>query len=353
MLTRGELDLVQGQLASALSVGDPKNSITAYFGSAAGDILLKLPTNLTTYDEYAVYVIDYCVRSRWIETPSLMEKLLSKLLAGGVSHGTAELEAALARVKLRQDPNERFYSTYWVLREQPFLNRQSLRPLLRRFIESSDRALMRIGGPGAGKSYTGELLDYLASLSNELHFVPVRLNDKEGPTYTVESLAGYLLSPMGLGVPESSSSCDAGALCRLILRSTARQLGLWIFVLDGFGQPDLQPEVKELLRLLISNCSGTNDYRRKMRFVLINYSEPLADIMPAAIVDDMIPLPSVCKQDLIDCLMQLNELRRQQGRPTLDGLDTIAAGMLAGAPPAGDKERLRYLYDGLMALATV
>jgi hypothetical protein len=252
-------------------------------------------------------------------------------------------------VKLRQDPNDELYSTYWVLREQPFLNRQSLRPLLKTFIESNDRALMQIGGPGAGKTYTGELLDYLADRFKNLHFVPVRLNKKEGPCYKVESLAGDLLSQMGVDVPESSSSSDAGTLSRLILRSTRRQPGLWIFVLDGFGQADLQPEVKELVRLLASNCINP-EYRQKMRLVLVNYSEPLVDIPGAAIVDELVPLPSVCEQDLIDCLAHLNELRRREGRPVLDGLPTIAAGMLACAPNTGEKERLRYLYDGLRAV---
>jgi hypothetical protein len=357
MLTRDEIGLLQGQLALALSAGDPKNSIKAYFGIDASAILRDLPANLSTNDEYAWQVIDFCMRSRWTLAPSLMEKLLGKLLAGGVSAGTAELMAALVRVKLKQDPNDKCYNTYWVLRDQPFLNRQSLRPVLKDFIQSSDRSLLKICGPGAGRTYTGELLDYLSSQLEDLHFVPVTLNKEDGPSYKVQSFAADLLNPMGEDVPESSSSSDAGELCRRILRTTKKQLGLWIFVLDGFEQTDLQPQIKELIRLLAEKCT-IPEYRRKVRLVLINYSEPFERLLPAAIAKEEILIPSVNRQDLIDCLTQLNNQRLQIGLPQLDGLGTIADAMLAGAPAAGDprtaeKLRLRYLYDRLHAVATM
>lgn len=356
MLTRQELVLLQEQLALALAAGEPKNSIRAYFDIDASELLRDLPIGLGTNDEYAAFVIDYCVRSRWSLNPSLMEKLLSKLIVAGLSAGTAELSAALARVRSRQDPNDDFYTSYWVLREQPFLNRQTLRPLLKEFIQSNTRSLLQIAGPGAGRTYTGELLDYLASQFGELRLVPVTLSKKDGPSYNVEALAADLLDPMGVGVPESSSSSDAASLCRLILRTTKQQPGLWMFVLDGFGQPDLQPQVQELVRLLAAKCTNP-EYRRKMRLVLVNYTVPLEDVLPAAIVNEDIPLPSVSRQDLIDCLRQLNEQRRRAGVPLLDGLDTIADAMLVAAPRADDprtteKAKLKFLNERLRAIAT-
>ena len=217
MLTRDELGLLQGELALALSAGDPKNIIRVYLDINAATVLKDLPTNLSSNDEYASRVIDFCIRSRWSITPSLMEKLLVRLLAGGLSAGTAELTAALQRVQLGQDPNDSCYETFWVLREQPFLNRQSLRPVLKDFIQSSNRSLLQISGPGAGRTYTGELLDYLASQLDDLHCVPVKLNEEDGPSYKVQSLAADLLSSMGEDVPESPvattrQSC-AGAFC--------------------------------------------------------------------------------------------------------------------------------------------
>lgn len=358
MLTREELVLVHGELALALSTGDAKNSIRAYFGIDAASMLRDLPTNLSANDEYSSYVIDFCIRSRWTLAPSLMERLLARLLTSGVTTGTAQLNVALARVKLGQDPNDLYYTSYWVLNDQPFLNRHSLRPLLKDFIQSSNRSLLQIGGPGAGGTYTSELLDYLASRFEELHFVPVTLNSDDGPSYSVQSLAADLLSPMGEDVPESSSSNDAAQLSRRILRITKKQLGLWIFVLDGFGQADLQPEVKELIQLLAEKCCTTPEYRRKMRLVLVNYTDPLKRLLPAAIASEQIPIPAVGKRDLIDCLVQLNEKRQQSGLPVLDELDSIASGVLAGAPAesnsrTAEKVRLRYLYDQLRAVATI
>jgi hypothetical protein len=357
MLTRDEFVLLQEQLALALSVGDAKNKISVYFDVESSRILSVLPTNLSSNDEYASYVIDFCMRSRWIKNPSLMERLLVKLLAQGVSAGTAELTAVLQRVKLGQDPNDHYFNTYWVLNEQPFLNRQSLRPLLKDFIQSSSRSLLQISGPGAGRTYTGELLDYLASEIEDLHFVSVTLNKKDGPSYSVESFAEDLLTPMGIGVPQSSSSSDAASLCRLILRSTKQQSGLWIFVLDGFGQADLQPQLKELLQLLAEKSTNV-EYRRKMRLVFVDYSEPFQGVLPAAIASEEIPLPSVDAQNLVDCLTQLNQLRLARGLPLLEQLPTIAAGIMAAAPAHADprtmeKMRLRYLYDQLRAVAKI
>ena len=162
MLTRSERNILQDQLALALSKGDPKNAISGYFTTDATTILRDLPANLERYDQYAFHVIDICIRSRWSNTPSFMEKLLAKLLADGLSNGTTELTLTLARLKLGEDPNDKYYKSHWVLRDQPFLNRRKLRPLLKEFIQKDHRSLLRINGPGAGGTYTVELIDYLA-----------------------------------------------------------------------------------------------------------------------------------------------------------------------------------------------
>ena len=249
MLTQGERVLLQEQLALALSQGNPKNAIVTYFGTAAAVVLRDIPTDLDSNDQYAAYVIDICVRSRWSLMPSLMERLVGKLLQAGLSNGTAELTSALDRLKLRQDPTDKYYDSHWVLRQQPFLNRRQLRPLLRSFIQSGQRSLMRINGPGSGRTYTGEFIDYLTSCFNELHFIRVEIDPQIGPSYKVEELADELLSPMGGAVPERSTSEYAANLCRKILRTAVQLPGLWIIILDGFGHGDLQPDVKALIRL--------------------------------------------------------------------------------------------------------
>jgi hypothetical protein len=362
MLTRVEFGLLQTQLALALSEGDPKNSIKAYLGAYATPLLKGLPTTLSTNDEYAVEVLCFCLRSRWSVDPSLMETLLMKLLAGGLSDGTAALTAALDRVRLRQDPNDSCYDTQWVLRKQPFFNRHTLRPVLKQFLQSDDLSLLRINGLGAGRTYTRELLDYLVSQIEGLHCVPVELNAKNAPSYKVQTLVGEIVTPMGEDVPQSSSSSDAAELSRFLLRTIKKQPGMWLFVLDGFGQKDVHPDVKDLIEILATKCV-LPEYRSKMRLVLVNYDDDFESILPAAIVDDDIPLPSVSHVDLVECLAQLNELRGKEGLPSMEGLPAIATAMLAAAPahaPEGaqddearaqEKRRLRYLYDRLRAVA--
>ena len=375
MLMFDERRVLREQFALLLAQNDPKNLIKTYFINEGPAMLQDFPTDLKTYDDYSVRVIEYCLISRWSLTPSLMEVLLTQLLATGVSAGTALLSAALTRVKQRQDPNDGVFDTHWVLREQPFLNRHDLRPVLKTFIQSSDRSLLQINGPGAGLSYTAELLDYLAGQFDELHFVPVKIPESGAPSYTVEAFAADLLDPMGVDTPPSSGSSDAANLSRLILRKTRQQKGLWIFLLDGFGAADLQPSVKELARLLATGSTGP-EYRRKMRVILINYGEPCAELPRAAVASESVPLPSVTRQDVIKCLTQLNELRTQKGRPPIDGLGTIADRIMAGGPEESgseeitaieteeddpekkekkrkkEKARLRHLYDQLWTVAT-
>ncbi|TFW57803.1 hypothetical protein CT676_27765 [Bradyrhizobium sp. MOS001] len=372
MLTFDERKVLRDQFGLVLSQNDPKNLIKTYFVNEAPTMLRDFPADLKTYDDYSVRVIEYCLISRWSLTPSLMELLLTQLLASGLSSGTVLLTAALTRVRSRQDPNDRVFDTRWVLNEQPFLNRNDLRPVLKTFIQSSDRSLLQINGPGAGLSYTAELLDYLAGQFDELHFVPVKIPESGAPSYSVEAFAADLLDPMGIDVPPSSGSSDAANLCRLILRSTKQQQGVWIFLMDGFGEADLQPSVKELARLLAVRCTAP-EYRRKMRVVFINYGEPCADLPRAAVARESVPLPSVTRQDVIECLIQLNELRTQQGRPAIDGLGTIADKIMAGIPEESgseevaaiafeendpekkrkkEKVRLRHLYDQLWTVAT-
>src|SRR5262249_54534766 len=138
--------------------------------------------------------------------------------------------------------------------------------------------------------------------------------------------------------------------------STKQQKGVWIFLLDGFGEADLQPPVKELAGFLVVRCTAP-EYRRKTRVILVNYAEPCADLPPAAVLNEDVPLPSVIRRDVIDCLTQLNVLRRQKGLGPIEGLDTIADAMLVSEPEETDprkkeKARLRHLYNQLRRVAT-
>jgi hypothetical protein len=363
MLTRSEFTLLREQFALALMQGDPKNRIRTYFGPDATALLKEIPANLSTYDEYANEVIIYCLQSRWAIDPSLMETLLVKLLSDGLSEGTTEMIGVLDRGRLRIDPNDACYDALWVLNNQPFLNRHTLRPLLKDFLRSNDRSLLRISGQGAGRTYTKELFDYLATQIEGLHCVPIELKAKSAPSYKVQTLAAEMLNPMGEDVPASSSSSDAAELSRLFLRTIKKQPGIWLFVLDGFGQEDVHPDLKDLIEILAAKCI-TPEYRRKMRLILVNFDAEFEGILPAAIADDDIPLPSVTRSDLVDCLTQLNVLRVKEGLAPLDGVSTIADAMLAAAPvPAAEgsegeeasrareKVLLRYLYDRLRKVA--
>lgn len=352
MLTFDERTLVQASLVAMLSQpGDVKSHISVYFDGDGPKVLTELPPNVTSYGDYALYVVDICLRSGWSTTPSWMERLLDKLLQGGVAQGFAILTAALERVRRKEDPTLGYYDSLWVLRQQPFLNRRKLRDRLRPFIQKGEKPLLRINGPGAGRTYTKEFVDYLADRSPELHAVLVELAPLDGPSYTLRDFASDLVAPMGVDIPDPSTSSDAAAFSRFIMRTVMLKPGLWIFLLDGFGQPDLHPDVKALVQHLARRCAAP-EFRKKARLILVNHSEPIPDLMPALIDSETIQIPSVSRQDLVDCLKQLNGQLRAEGHTEIDSaqLDALAQGIIDDAPVV-EKERLSYFYEQLRALA--
>ena len=179
----------------------------------------------------------------------------------------------------------------------------------------------------------------------------VELAALDGPSYTVKDFASDLVAQMGVDIPDPSTSSDAAAFSRFIMRTAMAKPGLWIFVLDGFGQPDLQPDVKALVQHLARRC-GAPEFRKKARLILVGHSEPIPDVMPALFDSETIQIPSVGRQDLVDCLKQLNGQLRAEGHAEIDAaeLDTLAQGILDHAPNV-EKARLGYFYDQLLALA--
>ena len=114
MLTSDERTLLQASLVVTLAQpGDVKSHISVCFDGDGPKVLTELPANVASYAEYAFYVVDICLRSRWSSTPSWMERLLNKLLLGGVAEGFAVLDAALQRVRRQEDPTLAHYDSLW------------------------------------------------------------------------------------------------------------------------------------------------------------------------------------------------------------------------------------------------
>jgi len=238
--------------------------------------------------------------------------------------------------------------------DNPFFDRKDLRPMAQELVDQAARPLLRVNGDdGFGRSYTSRFFDFLSHEKGEaLHVAIARLEKDQGPSYNVDELAAELVSSMGISeVPKPSGSSYPAALKRFVLASALARPGRWVFVLEGFDQPDVEPDVREFIHLLTKAvCDG--DPRKRARVVLIDYRSPIPSVIKGDVLEEVLVAPSKLKsEDVVRCLEALDKKRREQGRSAWDvgGLDDVAAGILADAPAEG-KGRLQHVYDSLIKL---
>lgn len=356
MLTREEREQVIDDLADHVgptsSIGD---LLTIVFQPAQRTDLGAFPLNLNNVRDQSAWLVDACLANRWRRTPSLLELILERLTVQG---GVGRLTTILQRVRLGTDPNPDPFVSLWVLSRQPFLGRGPLRGAARQLIEDNSRPILRVNGPSrSGKTYTTELFHFVAQARPDLHVVPVELAPETGPTYEVEELAEALAMTMERRdpFPQRSNSSYAGALVRWMIRNAHQNTGIWIFVLDGFGQQNLKPEVTEFIRLLAQQVA-IPEIARKMRLILLHFDQPLTGNWRAKTVDDgPLTLGSVTATDLEACLQEFNAEMRALNKPekviAAAAIPTIAARMVADANLAPGTQ-LPALYEALLAIAS-
>lgn len=353
MLKTDERDEV---IAALSDYAAPPNSVGALirtvFSTPDRAELGDLPLDLLTVTDQATWLVDACLLSRWRRTPSLLEQLLSGL----VVRGKGQLEELVTRVQNKIDPNPNLFNSFWVLAHQPFLSRPQLRRAARDLVESVNQPILRVYGPSqSGKTYTRELFNYVKETGRvELHVAPADLAEGAGPTYTVVDLAEMLALPMKNTdpLPERNASSYPRALVRWLVRNMNRNPGLWIFVLDGFGQPDVQDEVIEFINQL-AQLMFSPEYSRKMRLVLLHFDKDLIGNWRAWTADDgPLALNGVTVNDVIDCLTAFNEKMRIENQPTRiiepSEIPVLASAMLANAQT--EPFLLPSLYSQLMKM---
>jgi hypothetical protein len=127
--------------------------------------------------------------------------------------------------------------------------------------------------------------------------------------------------------------------------------GCWLVVLDGFGQNELNPEVRATIEELAVRVP-TGQYRLRIRLVLLDYPQLLPNVSPADILEESLPLSdTIARADLGPCLEAWDAERMQRGMTGMAAgeLEKLADGMLGRAPLNG-KERLEVLNTELTKL---
>lgn len=358
MLTREETTKVTAYLADHLGpTGDIRVLIQTVFAPEHKAILLAMPTNIPGIEDQAHWLVQYCLASRWPPDParaSLLELLLARVISIG---GVGALGPLRDRVNQRVDPNAEVFQARWVIANQPFFDRVGTRDAIRKLLEGVTHPILRINGPdGSGKSYTLELLAHLSEQGPpHVRFTWAAVEPDNAPSYTLEELAETLTLPMLIEepMPPRSTSSYAKALCLWIIRNTMRQPGVWVLVLDGFGNENVRGEVRQLVEALSAQVLAPEIVKR-VRLVLIDYKPALPGNLGARTLDDRLPDPmAISAEDVQECLVAYNDRRRQQGQLTMviepGEVGTLAANLL-GRAPAAPAERLRSLYNELCSL---
>lgn len=357
MLTPAEQIIVQGALADAIAPdGKPQPFIMATFGNRAQAMLLAVPTTLSTVEQHAAFVLGQCLDARWPPPPelSLMEVMLTALVNAG---GPPPLVGLRDRVHRGEgdDPNPDPVKTLWVNDTMPFFSRATLRPVVKTFLNRDIQPILRILGPAdAGKSYTRWLIHHVIGLRTDQRVLLAEVSDGTGPSYTVEELVEELLTTVPHpNMPPRATSNYPAAVSRWILNTVTNTQRRTILVLDGFNQPDLLEETRELVRNLAQRIAGANDVRKLIRLVLIDYDASLP-VPLGAITSDTVPDPAtLTADDVAACLSahyaDLTSRGRARGAITPAELTLTAQGLLADAK-AGGTPNLQSLNDMLTQL---
>lgn len=355
MLTQQETRDVADAIAAELSTGvDVRVFISTVFIGNDAELLRDLPMNLATLQQQAQFVVNYCLSSRWSKTPAMMDQLLEQL----TNNYGRDFTLQLNRVRTRTDPNPDPVVALWLASHMPFFSRKLLRPVLSCLVSSDTQPILRVVGPPAdgdecGKSYTAELIQHIRDAQTDLRVAPARIEKGLGPSVTAEEVAMALVAPTGreLKLPERSSSSYAKILCFWILNQSMSTPDRWIYLLDGFDQPDVQNETKELVNALARELTG-GEYRKRIRMVLVAYSSPLLGVPEVKILKEEVPpATTVTSVEIADCLAAhyADLVTRGQAPVPRSVVDTVAQQLVQGAP-AGPAMRLWHLNDKLTKL---
>jgi hypothetical protein len=269
---------------------------------------------------YAYNVIKYCEMFAWVETPSLIVKLLN-------CWSTKPLfSKAIDRINKEQPPiyypKGRPWDTTLLAVDLPFLSRSLTREAIKRFsydlIPTIDPAGVRVlvvKGPGySGKSYTYNFIRYINSCLTEMNFkvVWVDIQKQFGSHFGPTDLAKSILDQVnprweqGQQLPKLNSQQEPRwiqELCMFVANQVAATGISHVIVIDGFYKP--KKDVSDLYEMTAvpaniiemamqlsaiatgSTVPGFPDY---LRLVLLGFNQPIPDFVNRVWIDDIIPL---------------------------------------------------------------
>jgi hypothetical protein len=224
------------------------------------------------------------------------------------------------------------------------IDRTSLRVAVRTLSINADKRIIAVSGPsGSGKSHSLFFITHVAEKSGAFGTVAIDLKDEAAAKFRPHLLARSVVRQMGRNaaiqnIPrEEDGATPARWVKELVdfivgeVRSSGR---LWLVVLDGFADPNLDPLTRDTIRELVSRAARET----LLRVVLLHASD---DLLPAETAGRVAPetIKPFTEDDLRGFLRAWTLARGVQAPPAV--LDGIVQDVWNAAPNGGSERNCR------------
>ena len=220
------------------------------------------------------------------------------------------------------------------LTDMCFLNRHGLRNALRALDTGVARIAAVHGSENSGKTYSYQLILYLAEKTGNFQPVFIDLTQASGPDYGPDRLAVRIALQMGIDLPpeqllkkEAQGPIWATELSDYLIGKTHAASKQWWVVLDGILQGSLPPDTAHFVHALAQGALQAP----KLRVVLLSYRRELLPphVQFRAVGETISPLQDFDLHEFFERLLE------SHGREPEDGVIDFAVNWVAErvAPP--------------------
>jgi hypothetical protein len=276
---------------------------------------------------------------KWADTNGRITNLIVTAMnrnSGNTTLGTygPQILARLAQNNARpwyQPPNH--HETCFVSGPQAFINRIQLRTFFQELNSPLGSSVLAVNGPKAsGKSYSLRFIIYLNRALNNYKMAWMDLTEELYAELRPEDLMRKIAIQAGFdsaSIPGRASMAAryAKELCEWLAVAAAQLQTPLIVVLDGFHQPELHGETRELVIEMIKRISMGDT---RIRLVMLNYDVTTLPASTRALIKKETTGP-LGRSDLTNFFTAVYKHKGREPDATI--IDSIVDKVLSAMPP--------------------
>lgn len=320
-----------------LAYGDLRTFVQTYLLTDLNDIAGAAPLPDTPAEPHLFTLI------RWADHFDRIEALIRGALTQ--FPGQAVLDALarplLAAIAKRRPSAQKGYEDPFkacTLDGTLFINRAPLRHAIERLSAGANPRVFAVNGPSrSGKSHSLYFIAHIEEKQRKFEKLVVDLKDEAPAKFRPNMLVRSLVRQMGRNksVPDIPKEEDSSTPARWVRDLADFLLGeikdsqkLWVIVLDGFGNPNLDELTREMVRELVVRAARES----LLRVVLLQYSD---DLLPVELAGrfEREPISAFTKDDLRGFFQSY--IRMQGEEPEDAALDEIVESIWSAVPGGG------------------